>query len=467
MKRENSLSRIIARASLPRGADGVCDRNDLIAPAARLRIPLRYERQTAPMTTYPLSATREFALHTQGLSGPARRAGRPGAADVYSAVEGVGWVQIDTLQVVRRAHYLTLWSRLGSYDPTHLDQLLFDGGCASPNNGRRLFEYWAHAACIIPLAEYRYLIPMMRRRASGRGGWHRRWATDPENRKTVDSILQRVRADGAARPADFRDGRKEPGSWWNWDSAKIALEYLYDVGELAISNRVNFQRVYDIPDRTLPSWVDRSEPTEREALLRLLEVSMRAMGVCAPAQVGDYFHMKRTESKPLVEALIADGTFVPIRAILSDRNPHDLIAHRDNLRLLERAADGDLKPRRTTFLNPFDSLFWARGRDVSFWKFQQILECYKPEPDRIWGYFCLPILDRGRLVGRFDPKLERKAGVLRLKALYLEPAVRPSARLASSVARAMRDFMRFHDARDLTIARSVPAEFGQKLMAAM
>ncbi len=411
--------------------------------------------------TYSLNVVRALAIHTQGLDEPMRRGSRPGIEDVYSTVERVGWVQIDTLQVVRRAQYLTLWSRLGTYDPDHLDNLLFDDGSISPDNSRRLFEYWTHAACIIPLTQYRYMLPMMRQRSVGRGGWHRKWAAEPENRKFVNSVLERVRIEGASRPADFRTEKRAPGSWWNWDYAKIALEYLYDIGELAISNRVNFQRFYDVRDRVLPEWVDRTEPTEHEALSHLLEISMKAFGVCAPVQVGDYFHMKRTVSKPIVESLIADGVFVPIMATLTDRQEHDLLVHRDNLHLLEKAADDELNPRRTTFLNPFDSLFWAKGRDVSFWKFEQVLECYKREPDRIWGYFCLPILDRDRVVGRFDPKLERSTGVLRLKKLHLEPGVRPSNRLASSVARAMRDFMRFHDATDLVIEHSNPGPFGE------
>ena len=418
-------------------------------------------------TLYSLSAVRALALHTQGLTAPLSRRPRPSIEDLYSAIERVAWVQIDTLQVVRRAQYLTLWSRLGSYDTADFDTLLFDSGSTSPDNGRRLFEYWTHAACIIPLTEYRYLMPMMRRHASGGAGWRRTWATDPENARLLETIVERIRVEGPSRPADFRTGRKRQGTWWNWDAAKIALEHLYNVGELAISNRVNFQRVYDIRDRVLPEWVDRSEPTEDEAYNRLLNLSLKALGACSPAQVGDYFHMRRTESKPFIDALIADGTFVRVVAQIADRSTQELLLHRDNTPLLERAADGDLKPRRTTFLSPFDSLFWAKDRDMDFWKFRQILECYKRAPDRIWGYFCLPILDRDRIVGRLDPKMERKTGVLRIKRLYLEPGVRPSARLASSVARAMRDFMRFHDANDLVLEHSDPAEFGEKLLAAM
>ncbi len=416
---------------------------------------------------FPLAAVRAVILHAQGLDAPQRRGSRPTIEDVYAAVQRVGWVQIDTLQVVNRAQYLTLWSRLGRYDTALLDKLLFDDGNTSPDNARRLFEYWAHAACIIPLTEYACFLPEMRRRGEGHGTWHTRWAANPEKQRLVESILARVKATGPARPADFRTGKRAPGSWWNWDDAKIALEYLYDVGELAIANRVNFQRIYDSKERLLPAWVDTQEPTADEALRRLLSTSMRALGVCAPNQVGNYLHLKATEAKPLVERLIADGTFVRIEGRLADRETHELLAHRDNLPRLEAAADGALRPRRTTFLNPFDSLFWAKGRDRAVWRFRQTLECYVPAPKRVWGYFCLPILDRGRLVGRFDPKVERKAGLLRVKALYLEPGVRPSQRLAASVARAMRDFMRFHDATDLIIERSEPADFGAKLLAAM
>ena len=416
---------------------------------------------------WPLRAVRAAALHAQGLCEPLPRRGRARADDLYAAVERVGWVQIDTLQVVRRAQYLTLWSRLGAYDPAGLDRLLFDGGRSGPDNARRLFEYWMHAACIIPLTHYRWVLPTMRRYAEGRRGWHRRWIRDPGHARLLQAIRERVAAGGPCRPADVRTQKKRPGAWWNWDDAKIALEYLYDTGEFAISNRENFQRVYDLRDRVLPAAVDRREPSADEAAQALLEISLKALGVCAPAQAGDYFHLRRTESKPLIDRLLAQGRFLPVTARLADGAEHELIVHRDNRELLARAADGELQPRRTTFLSPFDSLFWAKGRDLSCWQFRQVLECYKPGPAREWGYFCLPILHRDRLVGRFDPKLERSAGRLRLKKLYLEPGIAPGARLVGAAARSMRGFLRFHDAADLVIEHSDPPEFGAKLMAAL
>ncbi len=416
---------------------------------------------------YPLYAVLTLALHAQGLGRSPAEVTHPGMEDVYAAVERVGWVQIDTLQVVNRAQYLTLWSRLGAYDTSLLDTLLFDDGNTSSDNRRRLFEYWAHAACIIPLSLYSRFLPRMRNYRQGTNPSYRKWIANPEKQKQVSDLLDAVRERGGSRPADFRTEKRAPGSWWNWDEAKIALEHLYNIGDLAIANRVNFQRIYDIRDRVLPSWVDREEPTEEEALKHLLEVSMRALGVCAPNQVGDYLHLKSTAVRPLVAALIADGTFVRIEGQLADGKARELLVHRDHLALLEAAADGALRVRRTTFLNPFDSLFWAKGRDRAMWNFHQKLECYVPAPERRWGYFCLPILDKRRLVGRFDPKLERKTGLLRLKALYLEPGIKPSDRLAASVARAMRDFMRFHEATDLVVERSDPTEFGVKLMSAL
>jgi uncharacterized protein YcaQ len=151
----------------------------------------------------------------------------------------------------------------------------------------------------------------------------------------------------------------------------------------------------------------------------------------------------------------------------TDGETHTLIAHRDHLPLIEQAADGALTASHTAFLSPFDSLFWAKGRDEQFWDFRQRLEAYKPAPQREWGYFCLPILHHDRLVGRFDPKLERKTGTLRLRALYLEPGIAPDDALVHDVASALCDFMTWHGATDLVIERSQPVALGDKLLAAL
>ena len=257
---------------------------------------------------------------------------------------------------------LALWSRLGTYDPAHLDHLLFGGGAAAPDSGRRLFEYWMHAACIIPLACYRLVMPMMRRRAEGRTAGIAGGYATPRGPaccapcwralRREDRSVRRISVPRGNRPAPGGTGTTPRSPWStcttpaSWPSAR----------------RVNFQRVYDLRDRVLPPWVDRREPAPEEALRALLEISSRALSICTVAQVANYCHAKQADARPLLDRLIADGRLVPVAARLADGADHELVVHRDNLPLLQRAADGDLRPRRTTFLSPFDSLFWASAR---------------------------------------------------------------------------------------------------------
>jgi hypothetical protein len=360
-----------------------------------------------------------------------------------------------------------VWSRLGSYNTNDLDALVYHD---SPNgeNPRQLFEYWYHAACIIPLKEFRYRLPTMRRfrTLDHYNQPSQQWLSQPENQIYVENIMQDMRANGGARASDYERSDKRQGSWWDWKPAKQVLEHLYNCGEAMIANRINFNRVYDLSERVLPTWVDTTEPTHEEAQRHILEISLRSQGVAHLAQVGDYTHMKRNKAKPLIEDHLKKGTFIPMKGHLYNGNTGDFVIHRDHLPLLEQIADGQIRAEHTTFLNPFDNLFWAKGRDEQLWGFEQLLEAYKPEKIRRWGYYCLPILYRNQLIGRFDPKLERKTGTLRLKALYLEKG-QVDEEMIISVAKAMRDFMRFHEAKNLVIERSNPPEFGKKLLAAL
>jgi uncharacterized protein YcaQ len=233
-----------------------------------------------------------------------------------------------------------------------------------------------------------------------------------------------------------------------------------------VAERVNFQRVYDIRERVLPEWVDTTPVDPDEARRFCLEQAAKALAVFEPRHLTWYAHMFATPARPIVRALIKEGMLVEIQGETMS-GVQTWMVHRDNLPLLQRAADGELKPQRTTFLAPFDSLFWAGERDERLWGFWQVLECYKRPVDRIYGYFCFPILHKDRLVGRFDPKLDRKSGVLQLHALYLEPGIEPDDELLAGVAAAMRDFLAWHGAQDLKIAKSEPAVFGEKLVWAL
>lgn len=414
-------------------------------------------------SVYPLSAVRRLALHAQRL---ARKPDAPPTAErIYAAIDQIGCVQLDTLQLVQRSHYLALWSRVGTYDPALLDQVAY--GSEPERQDRKLYEYWLKEACLIPLSDYRYSLPTMRYHREGDSHWFGRWLADPNSAQTMELVMQRIREEGALRGSDFKYTGPRRGSWWDWKPAKFALEVLYTHGRLMILDRVNFQRVYDLTERVLPDWVDRSEPTPDEAARYRLARAARALGICAPLQAADYVRIKRTHAKPHLDAMLKSGELVQVKAQLNDGQTHTLVIHRDTQPLLEQAADSGLKAEHTTFLSPFDNLFWGTRRDEQFWGFRQVLEAYKPEPLRQWGYFCLPILHGERLVGRFDPKLERKTGLLRLKSLYLEPGEKPTDELVRAVADALRDFMRFHNAKTVRIERSDPPEFGLLLERAL
>lgn len=410
---------------------------------------------------YPLSAIRTLALHAQCLTTPSGDEARPTSNTIYEIIEQLCCVQIDTLQMVRRSHYVIVWSRLGNYDVTELDRLVYGAE-------RRCFEYWMHAACIIPYTEYRYRLPLMHAVKQGASERSRLWLEKPGNAELVKAVRKRIQDEGALRAADFEHDGTQRGSWWNWKPAKGALEYLFNCGELMIADRVNFQRVYDLRERVLPEWVNQHKPKRDETARHMLELSLRALGACTPSQVSTYTHdLSVTSAKSFITALKREGVFVEVKTELSDGKKHVLLVHRDNMPLLEQAADGSIQARRTTFLNPFDPLFYPRGRDQQLWNFRQVLEAYKPEGTRIWGYFCLPILRNDQLIGRFDPKLERQTGILRLKSLHLEPTVKPSDELIADLAAAMREFMAFHDATDLVIERSQPVALKRRLLAAM
>jgi len=422
-------------------------------------------------TPYPLHAVRTLALHAQGLTNAINAIATPDL--IYDTIDRMGCIQIDTLQMVHRSHYLALWSRLGSYDAARFDELHSvasdSRNLAKADSGslRRLFEYWLHAACLIPISEYRYRLPVMHWYRQG-NGWRHDWTEQPENKALMDAVLKRITDEGPLRGADFEHKEKRRGSWWNWKPAKQALEHLFNQGRLMIAGRVNFQRLYDLPERVLPAWVDTTMPTHDDMQRHWLQRSLKAHGICDPRLAATMVQgFKRVEAAQVLKQLIAEGVAVEVQGVLADGEAHPLVLHRDHLPALQQAADGALKAERTTFLSPFDNVLWVPRRDMAFWNFRQSLEAYLPQEKRQYGYFTLPILHKERFVGRFDPKLERATGTLRLKAIYLEPKVTAGDELVADVASVLADFMRFHDASDLVIEASTPAVFGKRLARAV
>jgi uncharacterized protein YcaQ len=411
---------------------------------------------------YELSAARALALYAQRLIDPGiEQDERQTSESIYRVVRDLGCVQIDTLNVVHRSHYLTIWSRLGDYNLIDFDHLIYNPG------ERRLFEGWQHATSIIPLEDYRYQIPHMHYLRCNPAKMSVEWLATPESKEMLRLVKKRIEEEGPLRAADFKYKGPKKDSWWDWKPAKNALEHLFAWGELMISDRVNFQRVYDLRRRVLPEWVDISEPTLAERDLYWLERGVRALGICQPLQAADYSYRKRSVVKGYIEEMIAKGRLIEVKVRLLDGKVKPYVVHSQDRQLLDQAAEGDIVPRRTTFLSPFDNLFWARGRCDQFWNFRNVLEAYKPEAKRIWGYFCLPILHRARLVGRVNPRMDRKNARLLLKSIYLEEGIEPEDDLVASIAQALRSFMNFHQAVDFEIVRSQPSDLRHRIVAHM
>ncbi|MCJ7824611.1 MAG: winged helix DNA-binding domain-containing protein, partial [Anaerolineales bacterium] len=349
--------------------------------------------------TFPLQAARTVALHAQGLTRKNGTEPTPTLDALYRVIEQLACLQIDTLQRVHRTQYLVPWSRLGSYDPSTLDRLAYgDPDHSPPEDGRKLFEFWFHAACYLPLEEYRFRIPRMLSARTGRRESTRKWLAKDATRQLLNQVYSRVENEGALRVRNFEDAGGKRGPWWDWKPAKDALEHLFSRGDLMIADRVRFERVYDLTERILPGWVDRSETTPEQAALHVLERSARALGICTAAQVSDYSHdLGRTHAKPFIGQLLDQGILLPVLVKPDAGETLELVIHKDHMTSLEEAADGSLMAERTTFLSPFDSLFYAQDRDAQFWGFRQVLEAYKPAPQREWGYFCLPILHHHQL----------------------------------------------------------------------
>jgi hypothetical protein len=414
------------------------------------------------MTVYPLSAVRTMALHAQGLTQLNSADKVPDVQRINQVVDQLNYVQIDTLNLIQRAQYIVLWSRLGSFIATDLDRLIY-----APEE-RVLFEGVQGVAAILPLKDYRYQLPEFDKRRKGLIKWYTNWLDSQGSRELVEVVYERIKQEGALKASDFEYDGPRRGSWWDWKPAKIALEYLFTRGDLMIANRVNFQRVYDLTERVLPGWVDTSMPGVEERDRYWIEQGMLALGICLPNQMAEYaYHMRRALPKELKVQLLSDGTLVSVKAILADGLEHEMLVHCDQLEILQQVADGAIQAERTTFLSFFDNLFWCRGRDLQVWGYRNIIESYVKAENRKYGYFCQSILHKERIVGRFDPKMERKTGVMRLKALYLEPGAEPDEELVAGVVSAMRDFMKFHKAKELVIEKSEPIEFGEKLLKAI
>ena len=402
-----------------------------------------------PQITLTPESARALMLAAMGLDRrPRRRATKP---DVLACIRRMGALQIDTISVVNRSPYFVLWSRLGAYQPRWLDELLAEGA---------LFEYWAHEACFLPIEDY----PLFRHRMLDRGwmGW--RYRVMEKHGEQVARVLSTIHEHGPVRSAELGAPRSGGGSWWGWKPEKLILEALFTTGELMIARREGFQRVYDLRERVLPGWDDAALPSRGASHRALVLKAVRAMGVAKAKWVADWFRMARKDTPAIVRELAAEGALLEA-AVEGWKEPG--YVHPGHRALAESASAGKIRPVLTTLLSPFDPLVWDRARAGELFGFDYRLECYTPAPRRVYGYFTLPILRRGALVGRVDAKAHRREGVFELKTVHLEPGVRITRGLADDVSRAVRECAAWHGTPRITVRRGDPPAFAATLAAAV
>ncbi|MBS1885921.1 MAG: YcaQ family DNA glycosylase [Actinobacteria bacterium] len=372
---------------------------------------------------------RRAAIAAQGLA-RARPRGRVDVRHLRRALDPLGIVQLDSVNVFSRSHYMPLFSRLGPYPRETLDLLSVhqDGQDGRSRADRReLFEYWGHEASLIPID----MQPLLRWRMARADelAWAGVARVAREEPGLVRRVLRLVREEGPIRAAAVGVPRRQrqAGEMWNWNAGKKALEYLFFSGQVTAERRVNFERLYDLPERVLPGAVlDMPTPPEAEAQRELLLFAARRLGVATEPDLGDYFRLPRADSKARLAELVEAGALRTV-AVEGWRAPayapHDLAVPR--------------RVRARALLSPFDSMVWARERTERLFDFRYRIEIYVPAPKRVFGYYVLPFLLGDRLVARIDLKSDRQAGVLRVVGAFAEPKVE-----ADEVARELADELR-------------------------
>jgi uncharacterized protein YcaQ len=360
-------------------------------------------------------------------------------------------LQIDTIQVVARSPYLVLFSRLGDYQPAWLDELVAS---------TRLFETWAHEACIAPIEDY----PLHRRALETRDHWFVNRARRLRRRqgRGMLALLEQVRAGGPVKTSDFEAPRRDGAGWWGWKKEKSWLEAWLALGELMVARREGFQRVYDVAARVHPPSASTVLPTAAEASRALVERSVRALGVTRAGWIHDYYRTRPRLDEAALRPLVDDGTLLAVRV----RGWPDVgYLHRDHRALAERVAAREVTATHTALLSPFDPVVWDRERARQLFGFDYRLECYTPAARRRYGYFVLPVLRRGALVGRLDAKAHRAEGRFEVKALHLEEGVDSSQALLTDLAGALSACACWHRTPEVTLGRTVPAALRRGLAA--
>jgi uncharacterized protein YcaQ len=386
-----------------------------------------------------------MALHAQGLTEAAPFGhGRDGA---LRAIEHLGYVQLDTISVIERAHHHVFWTRVPGYTPDLLPDLL--------THDPQVFEGWSHAASLLPLRDYRFHLPQMQAYASGEDEWYR---LTPDLRETMAQVLARIAEEGPLLSRDFEAPEgKRSGPWFAWKPAKRALTQLLMSGLLMVRARVGFQRQYDLTERVLPAWVDTTLPSPDEWARHVVLRHLQAHGLATEQEIR-YLRPEITKRvQAALTSLTQSGEIVPMRVAGIDKSLYYALP--PSLTAASRATGAPATPVR--FLSPFDNVVIRRKRLTELFAFDYQLECYVPEPKRQYGYFCLPILWGDRLVGRMDAKADRENRQLIVRLLAFEPDFTDASAIQPAFTEALSQFAAFNGCDHWVIGRVTPASLSR------
>jgi len=392
---------------------------------------------------------RRLALAAQGLL-QAQPYGR-GLAGARKAINHIGYVQIDTISVVERAHHHVLRSRVPKFKPAMTNQMLLDGD---------IFEYWTHAAAFIPITDFRFSLPYKHAIKSGQTHWYK-----TRDKKLMGELLARIHSDGPLRSRDVETNTTKRAGWWDWKPAKKALEQMYMEGDLMVSNREGFQKTYDLTERVLPSQVNSQMPSIEEFAAHIVDQQLRAHGFTSLK--GLTYLRRNAELRKAVKALVNER--------LAQRTLEQVQVNSGEVFIVETGALECRLPRlnnRLLILSPFDNSVIQRERLKAVFQYDYQIECYVPAAKRQYGYFCLPLLFRDEFIGRMDSKAHRKINHFEIKSLHLDPHVFEQNNfdedlVVSAFVDAITLFSHFQKCETVSLTKVHPKHLTQRLQSAL
>ncbi|MEJ2051105.1 MAG: crosslink repair DNA glycosylase YcaQ family protein [Calditrichota bacterium] len=378
-----------------------------------------------------------------------------GKDGILQIINQLGYIQIDTISIIRRSHHHTLWTRYNNYQEEMLDEL--------QAKDRTIFEYWGHAMSYLPMSDYRYALHKMHKFRNSSSPWAKYQSAKCSH--LLKPVLNRIRDEGPLGAKDFAPppGRKG-GTWWDWKPAKVALELLFWQGDLMISKRENFQKIYDLTERILPDHIDISLPSKEESGLFLVKRSLQALGIASEKDIRRFLQTESARDSDIqiasnkeisqtLKELTAAGEAIPVIVEDNKSLSYYMLPEATDKINRNKLADGKI-----FLLSPFDNLIIQRDRVKRIFGFDYALECYQPPAKRTFGYYVLPILWGHNFVGKLDPRADRNNRRMIINNLSLEKRAEDSDNFLNSLATELVKMARFNQCEQITVRKMSPAK---------